>query len=288
MKMTVLHRDDGITHVVLAGRLDTTGAEAIMETFSAATAARPRPAIVELSDVDFMASRGIGLLVTSGQRLIRAGHKMVLLNPRGLVESVLRTSKVDRALPLVFGLEEAVRMLGGAAAPPAGSSSAPAAAPEVAATGPAPPVVEGQLKLSIRNAIAELNAVTAAVDPFFASHHVPYRAAYAISLAIDELVSNVIRYAYVDDETHLIDLEIAIEGGQVILRIVDDGRPFDPRTGPALDLHAEDREAGGLGLLLVLDMVDTLKYRRTEEKNHVEVRVHLVATGASSDVLQAS
>lgn len=286
MKMTVLHRDDGITHVVLAGRLDTTGAEEIMETFAAAIESRPRTAIVELTDVDFMASRGIGLLVTSGQRLIRAGHKMVLLNPRGLVESVLRTSKVDRALPLVFGLEEAIRMLGVGASSGAGPISAPSRA-EPAETGPAAPVVEGRLKLSIRNAMAELKGLNAELGPFLETHHVPYRAAYAIDLAIDELVSNVIRYAYVDDETHLIDLEIVIEGGQVILRIVDDGRPFDPRTGPALDLHAEDREAGGLGLLLVLDMVDTLKYRRTEDNNHVEVRVHLTATGASSNVLQS-
>lgn len=286
MKMTVLHRDDGITHVVLAGRLDTTGAEEIMETFAAAIESRPRSAIVELTDVDFMASRGIGLLVTSGQRLIRAGHKMVLLNPRGLVESVLRTSKVDRALPLVFGLEEAIRMLGVGASSGAGPISAPSRA-EPAETGPAAPVVEGRLKLSIRNAMAELKGLNAELGPFLETHHVPYRAAYAIDLAIDELVSNVIRYAYVDDETHLIDLEIVIEGGQVILRIVDDGRPFDPRTGPALDLHAEDREAGGLGLLLVLDMVDMLKYRRTEDNNHVEVRVHLTATGASSNVLQS-
>jgi len=286
MKMTGLHRDDGITHVVLAGRLDTTGAEEIMETFAAAIESRPRSAIVELTDVDFMASRGIGLLVTSGQRLIRAGHKMVLLNPRGLVESVLRTSKVDRALALVFGLEEAVRMLGAGASSGAGPISAPSRS-EPAETGPAAPVVEGRLKLSIRNAMAELKGLNAELGPFLETHHVPYRAAYAIDLAIDELVSNVIRYAYVDDETHLIDLEIVIEGGQVVLRIVDDGRPFDPRTGPALDLHAEDREAGGLGLLLVLDMVDTLKYRRTEDNNHVEVRVHLTATGASSNVLQS-
>jgi anti-sigma regulatory factor (Ser/Thr protein kinase) len=85
------------------------------------------------------------------------------------------------------------------------------------------------------------------------------------------------RYAYVDDDTHFIEIEVAIEGDQMILRITDDGRPFDPRTGPELDLHAEDREAGGLGILLVLEMVDALKYRRLEETNCVEIRIHLLA-----------
>ena len=37
MKMTILERDDGITHVVLAGRLDTTGTEDIGESFAKAT-----------------------------------------------------------------------------------------------------------------------------------------------------------------------------------------------------------------------------------------------------------
>jgi serine/threonine-protein kinase RsbW len=111
---------------------------------------------------------------------------------------------------------------------------------------------------------------------------VPHTATYAVNLAIDELVVNVMRYAYVDDDTHLIEIELAIQGEQVILRIVDDGRPFDPRRGPSLDLHAEDREVGGLGLILVLDMVDALTYRREEEKNWVEVRIHLVAQDEST------
>ena len=139
------------------------------------------------------------------------------------------------------------------------------------------------MKLAINNELSELESLNATLAQFLDAHGVPHKATYAVNLAIDELVVNVMRYAYVDDDTHLIDIELVIEGEQVILRIVDDGRPFDPRTGPSLDLHAEDREAGGLGLLLVLDMVDVLKYRRVEEKNYVEVRVHLFAEDEKDD-----
>ena len=41
-------------------------------------------------------------------------------------------------------------------------------------------------------------------------------------------------------------------------------------------LDGTEQVQGGLGLLLVLDMVDALKYRRENEKNLVEIRVHLV------------
>lgn len=49
MKITILQRDDMITHVVLSGRLDTTGADEIGDVFSEATAGRERSAIVDLS-----------------------------------------------------------------------------------------------------------------------------------------------------------------------------------------------------------------------------------------------
>jgi anti-sigma regulatory factor (Ser/Thr protein kinase) len=131
------------------------------------------------------------------------------------------------------------------------------------------------------NEMPELDTLIAAVAVDLAGHAVPERAAYAVNLAIEELIVNVIHYAYVDDETHRIDVELAIEGEQIVLRIDDDGMPFDPRKSPVLNVHAEDRQIGGLGLILVLDMVDVLKYRREGGKNRVEVRIRLAAENDS-------
>jgi anti-anti-sigma factor len=293
MKMTILQRADDITHVVLDGRLDTTGAEEINESFFQATAARERPAIVELSQVDFMASRGIGVLLTTSNRLRKVGHKLVLLSPQEIVESALRTTRVDAIMPIAHDLDEAIRIVHGVQVQSSAASlwaETPADKPrmprsDAERTGPS--ILEGELKLAIKNEISELKNLTARLAQFLDAHHVPARAAYAVNLAVDELVVNVIRYAYVDDDTHLIALEFAIQGDQVILRIVDDGRPFDPRTGPSLDLNAEERRVGGLGLLLVLDMVDVLKYQRLEERNWVEVRVHLFREDNQSDLSAA-
>ena len=232
-----------------------------------------------------MASRGIGMLLASCKRLQKAGHKLVLLNPQPLVDASLRTTRIDRMMPIVYELDEALRIVQGLEASlPAASPRREASAGEVPVPTPqmataASRILPGELKLAIKNEMSELPAVNAALAAFLASHGVPQRAAYAVNLAIDELVVNVMRYAYVDDDVHIIDLQLAIQGEQIILRIVDDGRPFDPRTGPALDLHAEDREVGGLGLLMVLDMVDVLKYQRIEETNCVEVRIRLCGNG---------
>ncbi len=290
MKMTILDRGDDVTYVVLNGRLDTTGAEEIGDRFSEATAARERPTIVDLSETEFMASRGIGLLLASGKKLMKAGHKLVLLNPRNLVESVLKTCKLDMILPISHNLEEAIQILRGAsghsvaASPRFTTSEDESRQQRSESVSTVHSTTEGELKLTIKNESSELEGLNAAVRQFLEVHGVPDRAAYTVNLAIDELVVNVMRYAYVDNNTHFIDIALAIEADQIILRIVDDGRPFDPRRGPALDLHAEEREVGRLGLLLVLDMVHRLNYRRASEKNWVEVRIRLAAEDEDCDL----
>jgi serine/threonine-protein kinase RsbW len=290
MKMTILKRDDDITHVVLTGRLDTTGTEEISEVFSEATAAQERSAIIDLSEIEFLASRGIGLLFANGKRLMKTGYQLVLLNPKEMVESVLKTSRVDKVMPIAYDLDEAIQILqsvagqSGPARPQLNTSEDESLPQRSETVSTAASAGEGKLKLAIKNELSELEGFNATLAQFLDFHNIPYRAAYAVNLAIDELVVNVMRYAYVDEDTHLIDIELAIEGDQLILQIVDDGRPFDPRSGPALDLHAEDREAGGLGLILVLDMVDVLKYRRMDERNWVEVRVRLIEEDENTDL----
>jgi anti-anti-sigma factor len=292
MEMTILGRSDDITHVVLNGRLDTNATEEIEESFSQATAARDQPAIIDLSQIDFMASRGIGMLLSSSKRLRKGGHKLVLLKPQQLVDSSLRTARMETVMPIAYDLDEAIRIVRGlqgsapatAARPPVPTDSSPRPEGEpMAATADA-----DEVKLAIKNELSELNNVNAVLGRFLQAHSVPKRAAYAISLAIDELVVNVMRYAYVDDDTHTINLDLMIQDDQIVLQIVDDGRPFDPRTGPQLDLHAEDRQVGGLGLILVLDMVDALKYQRVDEKNCVEVRIHLRSEDDQPDFPQVA
>ena len=286
MNISIIERDDGICHIVLEGHFDSTATEAIREQLAGATSGRGQNAIVDLSGVDFLASRGIGLLFFNGKRMKSAGQQLVILRPQELVESVLKTSRVEHLIPILHDLDEAITLLGGVTSELGGQTGE--RLQDVARAYTTDPLASAAsksqtVKVSIRNDLAELPGLNETLDEFMRAHEIPHRATYAIKLAIDELVVNVISYAFVDDDPHTIEVELAIEPGQIVLRIEDDGRPFDPRTGPTLDLHAEDREPGGLGLLLVLDMVDVLKYRREADKNLVEIRVHLNAETESDN-----
>ena len=110
-EIDVVEENDALTHIALSGRLDATGVGAIDLKFTSHTAARKRPALVDLSQVEFLASLGIGMLVRAAQALRAHGAAMVLIAPQGPVEETLRVSMLDRVVGIAADREEALRLL---------------------------------------------------------------------------------------------------------------------------------------------------------------------------------
>ena len=90
MEIKVIEKSDTLTHLALNGRLDLKGVQAIETQFLAYTVARKRPALVDLSGVDYLVSMGIRMLISSAKSM-RANHsELVLLKPTPQVEETLR------------------------------------------------------------------------------------------------------------------------------------------------------------------------------------------------------
>ena len=87
--------------------------DAVEIRFSAQTVARHRPAIVDLSAVEYMASLAMGMIVRAA-RSLRRQHQagMVLVNPQEQVERALRNAQIDGITPIARDREEALRLLG--------------------------------------------------------------------------------------------------------------------------------------------------------------------------------
>ena len=129
------------------------------------------------------------------------------------------------------------------------------------------------IELSLANDSADLARVLDEVDEHLAPLPVSAKRKYAVRLALDELLSNVIRYAYDDDARHRIDLKLET-GVPFALTIEDDGKPFDPLADappPVLDGPVEDRPIGGLGLHILKKMGLRLAYRRDAGHNVLRV-----------------
>jgi anti-sigma B factor antagonist len=107
MQLRVIPRSDNITQLALVGKLDIEGMHAIDMKFHAHTAATRKSTIVDMSEVSFVASLGMGMLIACAKSLERQGAKMVLLNPQETVEKILRTAGVDEGIPIVHSEQEA-------------------------------------------------------------------------------------------------------------------------------------------------------------------------------------
>jgi len=90
-----------------------------------------------------------------------------------------------------------------------------------------------------------------------------------IRLAVEEAVVNVIDYAYPAGQTGDIDVLAMSDGEWLNFVITDRGVAFDPTEKEKADttLSAEDRPIGGMGILLVRELMDSINYERTDGKN---------------------
>lgn len=90
-----------------------------------------------------------------------------------------------------------------------------------------------------------------------------------IELAADEILTNIINYAYPEKEG---DIRIICDSGEddtLLVQIIDAGIPFNPLevAEPDVSLALEERKVGGLGLFLARKMVDDMRYRRHSGEN---------------------
>ena len=129
--------------------------------------------------------------------------------------------------------------------------------------------------LSIHNTLAALAEAQKRVETFLSGNGVPFEAAYAVRLSLEELVSNIIRHGYDDREPHEIGICLEILPVVIELMIDDDGRPFDPNSAEPVPVPASLEEAptGGMGLSLVRTIAGPMEYQRLGSRNQVKLQI---------------
>lgn len=105
---------------------------------------------------------------------------------------------------------------------------------------------------------------------------------FALNVVLDELISNIIKYAYSDEACHAIRLKLSANADFVEIQIEDDGKPFNPLKAPAPDLTSSlsGRPVGGLGVHFVRSLMDAMEYARLGPLNRLTLRKRLHASKA--------
>lgn len=105
--------------------------------------------------------------------------------------------------------------------------------------------------------------------------NLPYLA-YTIHLVVEEIVVNIVNYAYPDGEGYL---EVRVHNDQQVLTFEfrDHGLPFNPLEQPVPDLDKplEERSIGGLGIFLTKEMMDDTQYRYEQGENILIIKKNL-------------
>ena len=112
MELTIIQRADELTQVSLSGRMDAMGIQRVETRFQGLTAARGKHTIIDMSGVDFIASIGLSMLLSSARSLHHRGARMVIVNPQPRVMKVLETAHMPSVIPVVKSLAEAEALLG--------------------------------------------------------------------------------------------------------------------------------------------------------------------------------
>ena len=133
------------------------------------------------------------------------------------------------------------------------------------------------LSISFANDMKELTHVLQVINVFLEPRELQSKLVYAVNLILEEILMNIIKYGYDDEEYHEIEVQIEVEQEEVALTVIDDGKEFNPLTIPQPDRSksAMDRLEEGLGLQFVRHMRNAMEYRREENKNILRIWIFL-------------
>ena len=134
-----------------------------------------------------------------------------------------------------------------------------------------------RMNVVVANDISELNRLQQSVSQFCREHGLSSEIEGDLSLALEEILVNVIRYGHPEGGKHEIVVWLSLEQDYVIATVEDDGVPFNPLEAPEPDLYSpiEKRQVGGLGIHLIRNVTDGLEYRRDGDRNCVVMRKHV-------------
>jgi len=98
---------------------------------------------------------------------------------------------------------------------------------------------------------------------------------YQIVLCLDEVLTNIVSYAFPEGGEHAIEIALEHVGDVVTVTVVDQGVPFDvtrAQDPPDTEASLEQRSVGNLGIHIVASFMDDVSYRRRHQKNHLVMK----------------
>ena len=124
-------------------------------------------------------------------------------------------------------------------------------------------------QITLSNKVKELTRLSTFIKDIMARLGISAPLAPNLRLALEEAVVNVMEYAYPAGKQGDITVRTTYDGERLRLIISDSGIAFNPTKAAKADttLSAEERPVGGLGILLMRELMDFVNYERIDGRN---------------------
>ncbi len=124
-------------------------------------------------------------------------------------------------------------------------------------------------EITIRNKVSELEHINRFIEEIGQELGLDMELQMNLNLVIEEMVANVIFYAYPEGTDASIDLVAESNGKELTFMLSDRGKEFDPTLKEDADPNVNpiDRRIGGMGIYIVKNIMNEVSYQRLEGKN---------------------
>ena len=124
-------------------------------------------------------------------------------------------------------------------------------------------------EITIKNQIGELERVNQFLDEIAEELGLDMELHMNLNLVLEEMVSNVIFYAYPEGKEASIELVAESDGKELTFVLTDQGKEFDPtaKADADPDVNPAERDIGGMGIYIVKNIMNQVTYQRLEGKN---------------------
>ena len=124
-------------------------------------------------------------------------------------------------------------------------------------------------EIQIKNRIDELQHVAAFVEEIGEELGLSMELQLNLNLVMEEMVSNIIFYAYPEGTEATIGLTAESDGKELTFVLSDQGREFDPtmKDDVDIDINPAERDLGGMGIFIVKNIMNQVTYQRLEGRN---------------------
>jgi serine/threonine-protein kinase RsbW len=134
-------------------------------------------------------------------------------------------------------------------------------------------------EMSIKNQVQELDRVARFIEEIGEELSLDMELQMNLNLVMEEMVSNIIFYAYPEGVEATIELSAECDGKELTFVLSDQGRAFDPtlKENFDMDVNPAERELGGMGIFIVKNIMNQVTYQRLEGRNLLTMKKYIVS-----------